>query len=269
MAKYSEYFTIRGYDINSAYKITPAALCGYFQESFARYCTMKNLAAFDIIPQNILWVVSDIHVEFKNQMPFWCEKIRTELWVSEVKKLRMYLDFRIYSQDTLIAQGDSCWFIIDTNTRKPQAISDIAQKFDLVDEKVFGVHERVILQEKGELLDNRLHKVGLSDLDFNYHVNNLAYVNIALSRINENYIKENSLQSYFVTYFKESFLHDELKVELYQDKNSFIHKFVRQSDGETVCIIQTNWDKKAPDNRDVRDAKFDIENQERTAACVI
>ena len=68
MSKFSEYFTIRGYDINAAYQITPAALCGYFQESFARYCTMKNVAAFDIIPNNLLWVVSDIHIEFKNQM---------------------------------------------------------------------------------------------------------------------------------------------------------------------------------------------------------
>ena len=269
MSKFSEYFTIRGYDINAAYQITPAALCGYFQESFARYCTMKNLAAFDIIPDNLLWVVSDIHIEFKNQMPFWCEKIRTELWVSEIKKLRMYLDFRIYSGDILVAQGDSCWFTIDSNTRKPLAIEEFAKKFGFEDEKVFGVHERVILTEKGTLENKRIHKVGLSDLDFNYHVNNLAYVNIALSGVNERYIKENSLQSYLVTYYKESFLHDELEVQLYRDNNSFIHKFVRQSDGEVVCIIQTNWQKKIADTRDVRNANFDLEKQERAAVCVL
>ena len=263
MSKYTESFTIRGCDIDSSYKIKPSALCGYFQESFARYCTCKNLAAFDVISDNILWVVSEIHIEFANLLPFWSERIETQIWISEVKELRMYLDFTISSNGMVIAKGDSCWFMIDSQTRRPRPVDKVCEKFEHDNKCVFGEHKRLIITPQGKPVDERLYKVGLSDLDFNYHVNNLAYINTALEAIDAEYRKENSLNSYMVTYLKESFLHDEWIQKIYKQDNSFIHSFERKQDGKIVCMLQTNWQKAIKDTRDIRFANFDIKNQDR------
>ena len=269
MTKFSFEYTVRGSDIDVNYKIRPDAICGYFQESFARYCTQKNVAAFDVIKQDVLWVIADMRVQFSPLMAFWGEKVRAEVWCSEIKQLRLYVDFRIYAGERVIAQGDSCFFIIDKTTRKPRKSIDIAKDFSVDEDKVFGEHKRVIFERLDNPIFEKTHIVGISDLDFNYHVNNLSYVNVAFSCLKPEYLKLNYLRYYEVAFVKESFLNDEWNCELYQEEDYFCHKFVRKSDGELICAIKTFWEEKIQDTRDVCSADFNIKNLERKQLCTV
>jgi len=181
--KYSETYRIGLSHIAPNYLLKPHALAGFFQESFSHYSALKKLAAFDLVKQNLKWVIAGVNIKHLSELPYWCEIVRTDIWISEVKKLRLYIDFEIFCGDRLVAQGDSCWFILNEKSR-PQPIEQIASPFTVCPQRVF--EQRVLPHPTAGIFQSKVeHQVTLSDLDFNHHVNNLSYISIALQTLPE------------------------------------------------------------------------------------
>ena len=68
--KYRHTYTSTASDITPLYRLTPNALLMYFQDSFARLMTIHNVAAFDIVKQRRMWVITEIQM---NIQPTACE----------------------------------------------------------------------------------------------------------------------------------------------------------------------------------------------------
>ena len=96
---YRHTYTSTASDITPQYRLTPNALLMYFQDSFARLMTIHRLAAFDIVKQQRMWVITEVHIDIHPTDVFWSENFTVELWVSELTSLRIYCDFRIYRND--------------------------------------------------------------------------------------------------------------------------------------------------------------------------
>ena len=107
------------------YRLRPIAAIMYFQDAFARYTATKRMAAYDLFSKNLYWVVADINMEFSENLPFWSEEIKVELWFSEVSKLKIYVDFYIYSKGRVIAKGNSLWFLISRDSQKPVKVREV------------------------------------------------------------------------------------------------------------------------------------------------
>lgn len=60
--KYRHTYTSTASDITPLYKLTPNALLMYFQDSFARMMTIYNVAAFDIVKQHRMWVITEVQI---------------------------------------------------------------------------------------------------------------------------------------------------------------------------------------------------------------
>ena len=161
------------------YRLRPIAAIMYFQDAFARYTATKRMAAYDLFSKNLYWVVADINMEFSENLPFWSEEIKVELWLSEVSKLKIYVDFYIYSKGRVIAKGNSLWFLISRDSQRPVKADEVAEKFKIIDELVLGEHKKFVLPEATEVYTKIEHKNNLSDTDFNKHVNNKSYINLA------------------------------------------------------------------------------------------
>ena len=39
--------------------------------------------------------------------------------LSEISKLKIYTDFKIYHDDKVFAKGNTCWFLLDTDSKRP------------------------------------------------------------------------------------------------------------------------------------------------------
>ena len=63
--KYRHTYTSTASDITPLYKLTPNALLMYFQDSFARLMTIHNFAAFDIVKQHRMWVITEVHIDIQ------------------------------------------------------------------------------------------------------------------------------------------------------------------------------------------------------------
>lgn len=237
--KYTQVYNVRSLEMDSEYLLKKIEVSRYFQETFALYCKDKKLAAFDIVDKNLLWVISELHIEFTGEMPFWSEEVSVTVWISEITKLRIYADFELKYKGNVIAKGDSLWFILNSQTRRPVNPVDLLKPFEVCEELVFGEHSKFDLVEDGALLFEKNYTVNVFDLDFNHHMNNLKYVLIAVHTLPNEYLTSYSVKSYKIKFLKECFLDDEINCEFYENKNHSYFVQTRKSDNVPVCKIET------------------------------
>jgi medium-chain acyl-[acyl-carrier-protein] hydrolase len=250
MNKYKHNYNVilDNMDINE-YRLRPISAIMYLQDAFARFCATKKVAAYDLFPTNQYWIVSEFNIEFTDSLPFWSEEITTEIWISEITKLKIYTDFNLYYQDKVIAAGNGCWFILDQETKRPAKTDIISKTFNIHNELVLGEHKKFTLNTINEKVNEIVHKNNLSDLDFNNHVNNKSYVNIAEATASSEFKKTHTLKTLNIKFNRESFLGDVLICSTYKtdNENVYVHKITK--DGESVCDIQTAWIDKTKDEQ--------------------
>ena len=89
------------------------------------------------------------------------------------------------------------------------------------------------------------HKINLSDLDFNKHVNNKSYINLAENAAPDEFKKTNTIKQLKVKFNRESFLNDVLTCTTYKTDTPklYVHKI--EKDDVSVCDISTLWQEKA------------------------
>ena len=242
MNKYSHCYNVilDNMDLNE-YRLRPISAIMYLQDAFARLCATKKLAAYDLFPYNMYWIVGEFNVEFTSELPFWSEEIRTEIWISEMTKLKIFTDFNLYYKDKIFAKGNGCWFVLDQESRRPVKTDFLAEKFDICDELVLGEHKRFTLNETKEKISEIKHKNNLSDLDFNHHVNNKSYINIAEASTTNEFKKNHTLKNLNIRFNRESFLDDVLVCSTFSTEkaDTYVHKIMK--DNVSICDIQTTW----------------------------
>ena len=246
MDKYSHNYNVilDNMDLNE-YRLRPISAIMYLQDAFARFCATKKMAAYDLFPKNLYWIVSEFNIEFCDDFPFWSEEISTEIWISEITKLKIYTDFKLYYNGKEFAKGNGCWFILDQITKRPAKTDIITEHFNICPELVLGEHKKFTLEEQTEKVSEINHKNNLSDLDFNNHVNNKSYINIAEASATDEFRKTRTLKTLNIKFNKESFLDDILICSTFKTNipDTYVHRITK--DGDSVCDIQTCWtDKK-------------------------
>lgn len=235
MAEFVQEYPIRLGNVAANYKAQKDTILADFQECFATFCADNKIAAYDVIKDNLIWVVSNINVQFFDELPLWREKLRVKIWVSEVKKLRAYLDFRVYHNEDLVAEGDGCFFLLDATTRRPKPIDKVIEPLGIVNKRVFENHDRRELFDfKDKVCENDL-TVNFNDLDFNGHVNNLSYVSWAYASVPEEFLNDYDVENVSIHFLKECFYRDKIKVVFYKKDDKL--KFEILKDSSLVCQI--------------------------------
>ena len=117
----------------------------YFQDSFARLMTIHNVAAFDIVKQHRMWVITEVQIDVRPKVTYWSEDFTVELWVSELTSLRIYCDFRILRADDeqLTASGTSQWNILNLDTKRLETTDFLADKLTVLPMLMTGSHKKV------------------------------------------------------------------------------------------------------------------------------
>ena len=261
MNKYCHiYSTILDNIDMSEYRLRPISAIMYLQDAFARYCASVNVAAYDLLPKGIIWVIGELNSEFEKEFPFWSEEIKVEIWVSEITKLKIYTDYKLIHKDRVFAKGNACWFLLDKDTKRPVKTDMVAEKFEVCNELVLGEHKKFILKDKNEKVREIIHKNNLSDIDFNSHVNNKSYLNIAEATAPEEFKKTHSLKSLYIRFNKETFLDDVLYCSAFDTdtKNTYVHEITKEN--ENICNIQTTWNDKSSNKESILDYKLSLKN---------
>ena len=80
MNKYIQNYTITNDCMDINYRLKPVEILMYFQDNFARYLTSKKIGAFDIVKEDLYWVISEINVEIVDNISHSIT-IRNEVFV--------------------------------------------------------------------------------------------------------------------------------------------------------------------------------------------
>lgn len=258
---YIRSFSVRFTDTDTGYKISPVALIQYFQECFALYCTKYNLAAFDIIKDNLLWVISDLKINIQNNFAFWSQNITVKVWISEKTKLKTFLDYEFYNENNeLLAKGDSCWYLIDKNTRRPVQSDIITQEMPLNEKTVFGIHDKRSYIVNGDKISENKHNISITDLDFNNHVNNLTYIKFAISSLPADILKENKIDEILVKFLHESFLNNVLFCNVISNKeeNILLASIKNETENAEACLVKMHYSEQTSKETNMRDKNIKL-----------
>jgi len=242
MPKYTKNYTVVLDDMDmQQYRLRPISAISYIQDTFARYSATRKMAAFDLQTKGQYWVISELNMQIMDTLPFWGEEIKVELWFSEISKLKIYADFRLYYNNKVFAQGDSLWLIMDIKNRRVAKADEMAAKFAVCKDLALGVHSKVSLPDTAGEISSFSHNINISDIDFNNHTNNKSYLHIAAMALPEDFRKTHLLKTIQVRFNKETFLGDNLICRVYktEQENRFLHRL--DKDGVPVCDVITSW----------------------------
>ena len=252
--KYRHTYTSTASDITPTYRLTPNALLMYFQDSFARLMTIHDVAAFDIVKQHRMWVITEVQIDIQPTVAYWSEDFTVELWVSELTSLRIYCDFRIFRKDNgqLIASGTSQWNILNLDTKRLEMTDFLADRLTVVPELMTESHKKTRFPKPQSVDMQMEHRATRLDLDFNFHVSNRSYVSIALMTMPDEVLASQMLKTITVHWLHETYLDDLLTCRMTRmDDGNYLHTLTN-GEGVVVCELMSSW-MAQPDTADVSD----------------
>ena len=241
--KYRHTYTSTASDITPLYRLTPNAMLMYFQDSFARLMTIHGVAAFDIVKQRRMWVITEVQMDVQPTVTYWSEDFTVEIWVSELTSLRIYCDFRIVHADNeqLIASGTSQWNILNLNTKRLETTDFLADKLMVVPELMTASHKKVRFPKMLSCDMQMEHRATRLDLDFNFHVSNRSYVSIALLTMPDEVLASQTLKAITVHWLHETYLDETLLCRMSRTEDGSYFHTLTNADGIVVCELMSKW----------------------------
>jgi len=262
ITKYRHRYTVTATDMDAEYRLTPNAMLMYSQDCFARMMTVCKVAAFDVVKQNLMWVITEYTADIRPAETFWSEDIEVELWVSELSTLRIYCDFKIMKAGggEPVASGSFQMNILNSETHRLEPTDFLAGKFEVVPEMMTGGHKKERFPKMTTPEMQLDHQVTKLDVDFNGHMGNRGYVDIALLTMPDDVLRGKRLTRMSVHWLRESRLGDELRCGICRIDGageSFLHVLNNQK-GETVCEMTSRWEERKgrPDIAEVLDREL-------------
>ncbi|MBR1808287.1 MAG: hypothetical protein IJ776_02750 [Paludibacteraceae bacterium] len=222
--------------MDTHYRMTANAVLLYYQDCWARYMSCLHMAAFDMVHKNRMWVIVEFNAYWEEHDAFWSQDVEVKVWNSEVTGLRLYADFVITKPDgTPISHGNGCWTLLDIESHRPTAISETGVEKLRLCEGEKHVKNRIPAGQT--MLCESEHRVNPINLDFNGHVNNRTYLNIALQTVLSDWADGRKLHSLTIRWLHETFLGDTLVCRLWQtdQPNTYLH--VISKDDKAVAQI--------------------------------
>lgn len=232
---YEEEFKIRASEIGADKKATLPAICSLLQEVAGNHALQLKFDITDLQQQKMTWVLHRLNIQI-DRFPDWRETITIKTWPSGGDGLRAHRDFLLLDEGGhTIGKSLSYWLILDMDKRRPIRIpKDILQSVPRDTKHVLPVSDPVF-----EEIDNSKYsksfEVRKTDLDLNEHVNNVRYVEWALSVLPEN----EKLSKIDIKFMAEAVLGDKVIAE-YAAGAKDLFQIRRLSDGTVLALAHSN-----------------------------
>ena len=217
-------YHLRTSDFDMRNRILPASVLDLFQDAAGEHATALGVGYYDLLPENKCWMILRTRYEVIRQPKLFSD-VTVRTWPIESRRIEFDRDYIMYdSEGNELIKGTSQWAILDVSDReKPQLI--MARSFELGLEEYLperaleGKFERLApnFETDGEPY---VTKSGYTDIDTNYHVNNIKYANFILNAISLPY--EAEIAAFRIDYLKEITDGSEIKIFTKKDDRSIL-----------------------------------------------
>jgi len=177
--EFLQRFWVRTYESDHTGRLRPTALLNYFQEAASAHAEKLGAGVLELLKRKLTWVLSRYHIRLI-RYPRWKEIVELTTWPSINQGLFALREFEARDEKgAILAAATSSWMLIDLKTKRPVPPDEHLGHY-LRNPRRAVVSDFASLPTFGQPDFERSFRVRMGDLDWNRHVNHVAYIGWAL-----------------------------------------------------------------------------------------
>jgi medium-chain acyl-[acyl-carrier-protein] hydrolase len=215
------------------------------EEVSASHAEKLTLAAEAMAEQDLMWVLSRFRLQMQTALP-WHSDITIETWpTARTAGVRAHRDFRLFdANENEIGQGATIWILLAKRNHRPVRIPAFVEKHQspgLPDDLL----EDAVIQDVSSPDISKEFQVRLTDLDFNSHVNNVAYLRWALDSLPHEVLENRRISDLQISFVGEGHYADTITVRSQKEEDAaklvYRHQLCNQTNSRTLALLRTTW----------------------------
>jgi len=178
-AEYKRSFTVRSYESDHNGLLRLTALLNYFQEAAGDHAERLGAGVLVLLKRRLTWVLSRYHVQLV-RYPRWKDTLEITTWPGLNQGLFALREFEARDEKReLLAAATSSWMLIDLKANRPVPPEEHLGSY-LRDPRRAVASNFAPLPSVVQTEFERTFRVRMGELDWNKHVNHVAYVGWSL-----------------------------------------------------------------------------------------
>ena len=189
-ARYIRRFSVRTYESDPNGLLRPVSLLNYFQGAAGDQVEKLGAGVIELMRRNLTWVISRYHIKlFRYQSRK--ESVELATWPCLNQGLFALREFEVKDEKgDILAAATSSWMLIDLKTKRPVLPAERLGSYPQNPQRaIVSNFEPLPTVRQADL--ERSFLVRMSDLDWNRHVNHVAYVAWALETAPPDFLEKN------------------------------------------------------------------------------
>lgn len=188
------------------------------------------------------WVIMDWKIKVLSR-PKYGESFKVNTWSREnniqERKIATYRDFEMYdNQNNLCVIGTSKWVIMNIQTGRITNIDkNLQERYKPETKSVFDTWDIEKIQQTKEFYHEVEYTVSRADVDFNKHMHNIYYINLAYNAIPDNVYELRPFSNIRISYKREIKLGETVKCKYIKSDNKHIVTICSKDETKLHSII--------------------------------
>lgn len=248
--KHREKFQVLFYHLDRRGEISLRSIMNFMQSAANMHGKTIGTSVADFSEKGLTWVFSRFHIRMW-RYPEQYENLTAVTWrTAGPGKCFACREFQLFDEGgSLAGEASALAVLIDKKNRKPVDIPDFMQKQFLSDgNRAINDSFQPLPSIVDEIKKRDFH-VRMSDIDVNQHVNNTSYAEWITESLPEEVLMNCRLLSCEIAYKAEALYGDSVegisgqgeKKDRSPEKQTFLHRLVRKSDGREITKARTEW----------------------------
>ncbi|WP_080238592.1 acyl-[acyl-carrier-protein] thioesterase [Spirosoma rigui] len=241
----TDTFSLRGYECDTAGRLSVPALMNLMQESANRNAVAYGIGIADLASRGFGWMLMRFNLRM-HHYPHYGQTVQLQTYPTLVEKYFIHRDFRLLADDgTLLGEATSTWLVFSIEKRTMAPMPDFIRSLSVPP----GIDPQPKLPAKPDFqttvwepTDEKPVTVGWFSIDQNQHVNNVAYVQWLLEAMDSETLQTREIAEIDLVYRTESHWNDQLRIQSAQEAPAvFLHRIVQQESGKDVLLARSRW----------------------------
>ena len=248
LLEFEKEYRVHVYETRPDGKLNLYSLFNYMQDIASDHAVKLGFGRDDLMRDNRFWVLSRMYAII-NEWPLWEDTLIVKTWPNGTDKLFALRNYEVnYPDGRHIASGTSSWLILDRTTKKIQRPDSILTHYNFnlhTDNSPLRYASKLEPAEETGLI-SQVFKIKVSDLDVNFHTNNVRYLKWVNDSYDLDFVMNNVPQSAEINYLAESVYGEEITIRTSVEKENgsfYNHSIIRTNDDRELCRIKIAWKK--------------------------
>src|SRR5512133_396281 len=242
MTSLKESFSVRSYEVDAFNELAVPALWGYLQEAAGISAERLGFGVRRTLDAGFTWVLARQRLESARAARFG-EAVEIETWPNGIERVAAFREFVVRCGGEEIAKATSTWFLLDLTTRRPV---DPGAALESAFPRERGPAVLALPGAKIPSLESvdleRPFAIRFADIDLNWHVNNVSYVQWLLEAVPKETWHERRPSVVDAQYVAECDWGGRILTRArVTGPEQYAHQVVREADGKEIARGTTAW----------------------------